>query len=158
MAEKLENLNLGINTKKRFTIDGDENKILEIDVQDMSIMSRIKPAMKKINGVKSHWEELQKIDPDNISDEEMDELQSALEESEKEMREGIDFLFNTNVCEVCLGNTSAFTPIDGKLKYEIIITTLSGLYEKTIKAEMGKFDVGKVNKRVQKRVQKPVHK
>ena len=32
MSEKLENLNLGVNTKKRFTIDGDENRILEIDV------------------------------------------------------------------------------------------------------------------------------
>ena len=42
MSEKLENLNLGVNTKKRFTIDGDENRILEIDVQDMSIMSRKK--------------------------------------------------------------------------------------------------------------------
>lgn len=79
-----------INTKKRFTIDGDENRILEIDVQDMSIMSRIKPAMERINKVKSHWENLQDIDPDNISDEEMDKLQSALESSEKEMRDAID--------------------------------------------------------------------
>ena len=154
MSEKLENLNLGVNTKKRFTIDGDEIRILEIDVQDMSIMSRIKPAMERINKVKSHWENLQDIDPDNISDEEMDKLQSALESSEKEMRDAIDYLFNTNVCEVCLGDTSAFTPVNGKLKYDIIITTLSGLYEKTIKAEMGKFDVGKVNKRVTKYVGK----
>lgn len=120
----------------------------------MSIMSRIKPAMERINKVKSHWENLQDIDPDNISEEEMDKLQSALESSETEMRDAIDYLFNTNVCEVCLGNASAFTPVNGKLKYDIIITTLSSLYEKTIKTEMGKFDVGKVNKRVTKYVGK----
>lgn len=152
MSENIKDLNLGLNTRQRIRIDGDDSKILEIDVQDMAIMSRIKPAMEKINRVKKNWEELKGIDPDSISEEEADKLQEALEKSEEEMREGIDYLFNTNVCEVCLGNTSAFTPKDGKLKYEIIISGLSGLYESTIKTEMSKFDVGKVNKRVQKHI------
>lgn len=150
MAEKIEALNLGLNTKKRFAIDGDENRILEIDVQDMAIMSRIKPAMEKINRVREHWEKLQGIDGENLSDDEVAEIEQAMEQSEQEMREAIDFLFDANVCDVCVGKSSVFTPKDGKLKYDIIISGLSALYEKTIKAEISKFDVGKVNSRVQK--------
>ncbi len=149
-----ERLNLGlnqtINTKRKYAIDGDESKILEIDLQDMAIMSRIKPAMERINRIKSNWQDLQDIDPENMSDEETEKLEAAYDKSEREIREAIDYLFDANVCEVLLGDMSAFTPVDGRLKYDIVISALSEQYESRIKKEMSKFDVGKVNKKVQK--------
>ena len=156
--EKMENIQLGLNTKKKFTIDGDSNKVLEIDVQDMSIMSRIKPAMEKLNNIREHWQGLQDKDKDNLTEEEIEEISEAMQISEKEMCDSIDFLFDTNVCEVCLGNASVFTPVNGRLKYEILITALSALYENTIKLEMSKFDIQKVKKRTSKYTKHPAKK
>ena len=41
MAE-LQNIDLSVFRKKQFTIDGDENRILELDTSDLNIIKRIK--------------------------------------------------------------------------------------------------------------------
>ena len=158
MTDTIERLDLGWNekaqTKKKYAIDGEKNRILEIDLQDISITSRIKPAMEKTERVQSNWDGLRDLDPDNLTEDEAAQLEAAYEKAEAEMREAIDYLFNANVSEVMLKDTSAFTPVNGRLKYDILVSALSEKYGDTIKREMGKFNVGKVNKRVQKYIGK----
>ena len=51
----------------------------------------------------------------------------------------IDYIFDSNVSEVCAGNASMFSATDGVMLFEKIIDTLSGLYAETLSREMKAF-------------------
>ena len=66
-----------------------------------------------------------------------------------DMRNLIDYLFDSNVSEVCAPFGSMYDPIDGIQRYEHIINALIPLYDETISTE---------TKKVQARVKKHTSK
>jgi hypothetical protein len=147
MAE-LQNIDLSVFRKKQFTIDGDENRILELDTSDLNIIKRIKEFYPKLQKLE---EKLQNI-PD-FKDDQFVDIADFLDDIDSEMRTAVDAIFDSNVCEVCVPNGSMYDPINGRLRYEILIDVLSKLYDENLSAE-----IKKVNKRVEKHTAKYVKK
>ena len=147
MAE-LQNIDLSVFRKKQFTIDGDENRILELDTSDLNIIKRIKEFYPKLQKLE---EKLQNI-PD-FKDDQFVDIADFLDGIDSEMRTAVDAIFDSNVCEVCVPNGSMYDPINGRLRYEILIDVLSKLYDENLSAE-----IKKVNKRVEKHTAKYVKK
>lgn len=147
MAE-LQNIDLSVFRKKQFTIDGDENRILELDTSDLNIVKRIKEFYPKLQKLE---EKLQNI-PD-FKDDQLVDIADFLDDIDSEMRTAVDAIFDSNVCEVCVPNGSMYDPINGRLRYEILIDVLSKLYDENLSAE-----IKKVNKRVEKHTAKYVKK
>lgn len=54
------------------------------------------------------------------------------------MKELMDFIFDSNVSEICAGNGSMYDPLDGYMRYEVIIDRLSDLYTDNLGKEMKK--------------------
>ena len=69
--------------------------------------------------------------------------------TDAEMRELMDYLFDSPVSAVCAPQGSMYDPFNGKYRFEHIMETLFALYESNIEAEYKKMKAN-VNKRTAK--------
>lgn len=140
--------------KKKFRIDGDNNRILELNTSDLSVVNRIEDSYPKLVELERKASSL-KVNNDNPNDESLDDaversnLSQTLREIDQEMRGIVDYIFDSNVSEVCAPFGSMFDPINGEFRYEHIIDALTKLYENNFNSE---FDL--MRKRVQKHTNK----
>lgn len=126
--------------KKRFRINGDDNKILELNTSDINIAQRLAEVYpklveceKEVASIKSN-----STDSEELDLEEMNNFSADLKSVDDKMRKLIDYLFNSNVSEICADDGSMYDPINGYLRYEVIIDTLTGLYTDNLSEEMKK--------------------
>lgn len=148
MTENIQNIDLSVFRKKRFTIDNDENRILELDTSDLNIIKRINEFYPKLKQLEEKIQNIPDFNEDQIID-----VAEFLDDIDKEMRIAVDTIFDSNVCEVCVPSGSMYDPINGRLRYEILIDVLSKLYDENLTSE-----IKKVNKRVEKHTSKYVKK
>lgn len=150
MAEK-NNINLNINTKQKFTIDGDRRRVVELDTHDLALVNRLSESIKKMNALKDEWEKLGDLssEPEELTEGEVDEalLKEVADFSdqfaiiEAKMRSIVDYIFDCEgLCQTVLGGASIFSPVNGTYKFEQIIDVFTGLYEDTIEAEAKKIN------------------
>lgn len=137
--DNLIDINIGGIEKKRFRINGDDNKILELNTSDLNIASRFSEAYPALIECEKQVTELRES-----ANEDTDELGSISMFSEKlkgidtKMKKLMDFIFDSNVSEICAGNGSMYDPLDGYMRYEVIIDRLSDLYTDNLGKEMKK--------------------
>ena len=143
MDNDVIDIDLSVIKKKKFRINGDNNKILELNVSDMGIVARLGEAYPKL-------EALQKKVGDFADTASEADIAKKLEEIDSEMRELIDFIFDSNVSEICASDGSMYDPINGMFRYEHIMDTLTTLYESNLNAEFKKMKA-RVNKYAKKK-------
>ena len=135
----MQNIDLSaLNTKQKFMINGDENRVLELDVSDLNIVQRYNEMIQKLNQLEEKVIALTSSKKDG-EDDTMEKVNLFIE-IDTEMRECIDFIFDSNVCEVCAPKGSMYDPINGKLRYEVLIDILIALYEGNLKKELKKME------------------
>lgn len=153
--QDVTDISLSIVRKKRFRIDGDDSRILELNTSDLNILARLKETYPKLVALaEDAFKNLPEVnstseDYDFATDEATTTLVTALADADKKMRELIDYIFDSNVSELCAPSGSMYDPINGAFRFEHIINTLSALYEADISSEMGK-----VARRVKKHTDK----
>lgn len=148
MANKVNTNNIididfSIIAKQKFRIDGDDNRILELNTSDLSVVTRLSETYPKLEALQEKVSQIgEQANAVSSEDEnamsQLNSLGDGLSEIDKEMRDFIDYIFDSNVCEVCSPQGSMYDPIGGGLRYEHIINTLVDLYSTTISAEMRK--------------------
>lgn len=140
-------ISLGI-SKKRFRIDGDDNKILELNTSDFNIMSRFEKAYPILQECDNEVRQLMSAEKSNNANaeetQEPDKSENKssefvkLTEIDAKMKAQIDYIFDSNVSEICAGNGSMYDLINGYMRYEIIIDSLTVLYGDNLTKEMNK--------------------
>ena len=137
-------LDLSVTRKKRFRIDGDDNRVIELNTSDMTILNRLDEAEKRLT-------ELANYANFEISDDEQANADKVAEllATDKQMREIIDYLFDSEVADICAPDGSMYDPFNGKYRFEHIMETLFTQYEKNISEE-----IKKMRKNVQKHTDK----
>lgn len=163
MADKVKNIaqeniidvDLSVVAKKKFRINGDATKILELNTSDLGIVSRISEAYPKLAKLQEEVLTVGELAEGETTDdaEVMTRIGEQMASVDKQMRDLIDFIFDANVSEVCGSEGSMYDPINGMFRYEHIIETLTGLYETDINNEfntMKKRVEGKANKYTKK--------
>lgn len=147
------NIDLSALRKKRFTVDGDESRVLELNTSDFSIINRLSDSYPRLNDLA---EKITNIDEGITGGEDeesmkadVDTLSERLSEWDAEIRNLIDYIFDSNVCEVCCTTGSMVDIINGTFRYEVIINSLMTLYETNINKE-----VDKLQKRMSKHTDK----
>lgn len=136
--------------KKKFDVNG---KVLELDTSDLKIVARFQsvyPTLFEEGSKIAKIEELIKDDENNSG---LAEMVAILEESDQTMRDAIDFIFDSNVCEICVDHGSMFDPVDGEFRFERIVNALLPLYDKNLAAE-----TKKIQQRIKKHTDKYVKK
>lgn len=150
-AEEPIDIDLSATRRKVFRINGDNNKLIYLNTSDMGIFARLNEEYPKLKELSLQAQNL-------LSDGTEDDI-GAIEQLAKlkdidiELKKGVDYIFDSNVCEVCAPDGTLYDPFDGKFRFEHIIEVLIGLYEGNLASE---FD--KMTKRVNKHTEKYTRK
>ena len=132
-------LDLSATKKQRFRINGDNDRILELNTSDLSLLTRLNklyPRLQKL-GVDA-LKEFDAADEDTTL-EFLSTTSASLIKIDTEMREIIDELFDAPVSEVCAPYGTMYDPVNGKLRFEHIIESLSQLYEENLQKEVSQI-------------------
>ena len=137
-------LDLSLSKRKRFRIDGDDSRVLELNTSDLNLITRLRTAYPQLKEISQNaFKDLPDVviedeDYNFMEDEATSKLSDALQGADAKMRSLLDYNFDSNVSELCAPHGSMFDPINGKLRFEHIIDTLTPLYETDISTEMNK--------------------
>lgn len=148
-------ITLPVKPKKSFRIDGDNNRILELDTSDINVITRMETALPKLNKLAS---EASKELTEDVTDEDSDVslmkgTSETLKKIDADMRDLIDEIFDSNVSEMCAPVANLYSPYNGKFLFEHIIETIGNLYTENISKEFEKIS-DRVNKHTKKYVRK----
>lgn len=141
---EIPELNLGFVEKRKFRINGDYNRILEICVSDLNVIPRYNETISKLDAfMKDAQAEIAKTSEDEAD---LESIGDMLTKIDAEMRKCVDYIFDANASEVCAPTGNMFDPLGGQYRYEHIIECLVKLYAdgvisefKQIKAKTAKY-------------------
>lgn len=138
-------IDLNIDGIKRtsFRINGDNNSILQLNLSDIGLAERLEKGYTKIQ------QELTRLSglPEDS------DFTAELKKADKLMRTQLDYIFDSNVSEVCGKGGTMYDLKNGSYRFEHIITALLRLYDNSISEEYAKM-----KKRIQKHTEKYVPK
>lgn len=145
------NINLSVIQKKKFTIDGDKNRVIELNISDFSVINRFNDAYPKLQKLASECSNMfsKGITDDTDTDTMIKIVSDNIDNADKEMRKLIDYIFDSNVSEVCYPTGCMYDLVNGEFVFEHIMNTLFSLFEQKVNEE-----VKKVEKRMKKHTDK----
>lgn len=133
-SNNIISLDLSETARTKIWVNGDNTKVLELNLSDVGIISRLENAQNTINDLVAEVRSLSSADiPDGDPDGVMAKSFSKMNDK---MCEIVDGIFDYPVCEICCDGGSMFDPIGGQMRFEYIIDKLSNLYTDTITEEM----------------------
>jgi len=135
-------LNIDGIKKTQFRINGRDDSILELNLSDLGIGERLEKGYEVIQKELTRIAELD--DNANIS--------AELKKADKVMRDELDYIFDSNVSEVCGKGGTMYDPVDGSYRFEHIINALTNLYSNNLNDQYKKMKV-----RIQKHTDKYVN-
>lgn len=149
-ANGFVDIDLSATRKQKIRIDGDDNRILELDTADMNIVVRLRDGFEKLEKLIDQITNLQVSDTGDIKTD-ISEMGTVIEDIDKQMRNALDEIFDANVSEVCAPTGSMYDLFNGEYRFEHIINALTKLYENNLDKEYAKM-----KRRVQKHTDKYV--
>ena len=128
-------IDLSATSKRKFRINGDNSKIIELNPADVSIVTRIEEAHKRLDDCVKEIKEL--AESPTETDEQLFELGKQFSKIDDKMRKCVDYIFQSNVSDVCIpkGQGSMYDPFNGKYRFEHIIEALLTFYQDNIQKE-----------------------
>jgi len=144
--------------KKKFRIDGDNNRILELNTSDLSVINRIEDSYPKLVALEQKAN-LMKVQSESSDDDSLDEvvekgnISQVLREIDSEMREIMDYIFDADVSAKVVPSGSMFDPHNGQFTYEYVLDKLTKLYETNLDKEYALM-----RKRINKHTDKYIRK
>lgn len=131
--------------RKRFRLNGDNNKVIELNTSDLGISVRLEKG----------WDELQKL-ANKVANVDTDkaDFTELLQDIDKKMRDEIDYIFDAEVADKASDGGTMYDPYGGILRYEHILDTLLPLYTTNINKEFAAIK-RRVSKHTDKYAKKP---
>lgn len=136
-TKKVVDIDLAVE-KQRIRIDKDDNRIIELDTTDLTILKRLQEVYPRLNDLGIKGFEIDD-DSDEITPEALAATTEALDSIDKEMREIIDYIFDSKIADVCVPTGSMYNMQNGEFRFERILDVLFGLYADDIQKEFGKM-------------------
>lgn len=149
VADDIIDIDLTPIKRKRFRINGDSSKILELNTSDVGIVSRLGKVYPKLQKLAEEASTFSEEELNDNSEEGLAKFAGKLETIDSKMSKLVDELFDAEVSAVCKDGGSMYDPFNGMFRFEHIINTLSKLYENNFNDEFTK-----IRKRVDKHTNK----
>ena len=133
MAE-IKNISIRSNPLDEIMIDGDESRIIRLDLADIGVFARFDAAIPELDKIEQRFRELSNAEGDELQ--QMQGYAKALAAAETELAAIIDGIFNAEVCKTCAGGASLFALDNGSFLYERIVEAVGGLYGDRLKGQV----------------------
>lgn len=130
-------IELGELQKKKFRLDRDNNRVIELNTSDISVVKRLEEVYPKMLDMvdKAHTDIAN--NPEGTIDTVLD--------INKEMKKLLNYAFDSDVADKACPNGTLYDPINGKFRFEYIMERLIALYDENFRNEFNlmKKRVGK---------------
>lgn len=139
MAEEINNISLS--AKRAFSIDGDLNRIIHLDTSDMNILVRLEetyPEIQKL-AVEAGDRIIASKDVEDEDKSPLTDMSEILKDIDKKMREKLNYIFASDIADICEPTGNMYDPVGGEFRFEHIIDVLTTLYANNITAEFKKM-------------------
>lgn len=130
-------IQLNISKKEQFRINGDDSKIIELDISDLGVLNRLRESYPRLQdlGIKGFEAE----SDEDLDNKTLGEFMDALNNVNAEMCSILNYIFDSDIAKTCSFGKPLYNMVAGKFIFEIIMDTLFGLYSDSIKAEFGEM-------------------
>ena len=141
MAEEIKDISLS--SKKSFRIDGDNDRIIYLDVSDMNIIVRLDEAYPEIQklGVEAQ-DKLAKVSVSKTeggTESPLNDISEVLKDIDKKMREKLNYIFASDVADTCEPTGNMYDIVNGEWRFEHILDVLTTLYTDNLNVEFKKM-------------------
>lgn len=129
-------IDLSMTEKKKFRINGDDNRILLLDTSDLTMLTRLESVYSDLNNMMDDVSS--KIESVNTEADDESKIKSAIEALkviDDKMRGLIDYIFDSNVSDICAPSGTMYDMFNGTFRWEHIIDNLTKLYEANLNKE-----------------------
>lgn len=116
--------------RKKFRLNGDNNKIIELNTSDLNIGARLEKGYANLRDIAQQVGNVD-VNEDNVLE--------TLKHYDDIMKHEIDFIFDSPVAEKCSDGGTMYDPYQGNMRYEHILDCLLNLYAETIRDEFAKM-------------------
>ena len=121
----MNNIKLNINSKEEFTLNGDENKKIYFNPNDVNIFHRYKGSLEEIAKKQEEYKALANANLDNNDVDFTLQLFDKLKEIDALFKEKLDYIFDSNISEVIFGNSCCLSlDENGELIFKNVLDTL----------------------------------
>ena len=152
--QDITDIKLAYVEKKKFRINGDNTKILELNVSDLNTYKRLSETYPKLQTLlQESRKAVESIDVETDDIKALDAVSNILTDIDRQMRELVDYTFDTNASEVCAPSGNMFDPVGGQYRFERVLDTISQLYTTGLSTEFEKLK-DRVNKKTSKYTKK----
>lgn len=131
-------INLNVVEKQQIRINGDDNRVIELDTGDLTILNRLREVYPRLNELGIKGFEIDDTD-DSTTIEAVDNIITSLKGIDKEMRDIINYIFDGDIADTCLPTGAMYNMRNGEFVFELILDALFKLYSDNIQVEFDKM-------------------
>ena len=128
----MNSLNLG-EEYSEFTINGDETRVIKIDLNDYAIITRLNESYKRIEDFAN--KNSADVNSDGTAKDTLSETAEVIGNFDKFIKEQIDYIFNSKVSDIVFGEKSPLSMVKGIPLYQRFLTALQPYMEEIVKRE-----------------------
>lgn len=134
--DKILDIDLSETEKQRFRIDGDNDRIVLLNISDMGIVKRLTKIYPKLEKLANEASLEIPEDADDLQA--LTLTGNKVEEVDRKMRNLLNEIFDSDVDRACAPDGTMFDLFNGRFRFEIIIDRLGKLYGDNFNAELEK--------------------
>lgn len=137
--EKVTDISLSV--KKAYRLDGDNKRIILLDTSDMNIVVRLEevyPEIQKL-AVEAGDRIIASKDVKEDDNSPLNDISEILKDIDKKMREKLNYIFASDIADICEPTGNMYDPVGGEFRFEHIIDVLTTLYANNITTEFKKM-------------------
>jgi hypothetical protein len=120
---------------KRFTINGDPNKVIMINPSDFGIIERINDAYKMIDDASKLTDDVE-LKADGSPVEELGKAAEVVKGFREAINNAINYIFDGDITSVAFGNQSPLSLVGGVPLYQRFMNVVIPVIKKEIESEM----------------------
>lgn len=120
---------------KRYTINGDSNKVIVINPSDFGIVERINDAYKMIDESSKLTEDVE-LKADGSPVLELEKAAEVVKGFRETINKAINYIFDSDVASIAFGNQSPLSLVGGIPLYQRFMNSVIPVIKKEIESEM----------------------
>jgi len=119
--------------KKRFRLDRDNNRVIELNTSDLTILKRLEEVYPKLLSFVNEAQD--EIKSGETDEETQNKAIDQLFVIDSKMRELINYVFDSDVADKTAPDGSMYDLFNGKFRFEYVIEKLLDLYDENFTKE-----------------------
>ena len=125
--------------KKFFRFDKDDNRMVELNIADMGIMSRLAETYPKLEQWLDDVRNIKPVGDDESVIDDINAVSATLNEIDAKMRDAIDYIFNAKLSAVAAPDGTMYDVFNGQFRFEYILELMLSQYENNMTNEFKKM-------------------